>query len=222
MASVYLPVSLYKKYTFKLSLGDTVEAEELKRKLIQCGYEHVESVDAKGQFSVRGGIIDVYPPISEVPYRIEFFGDEIESIRSFNTESQRSIERVNKIEIFPAKEIILTDEALENGYNSIKSELDESLKRLKENNKEGYKNLKETINYNLELLKEKAGFETIDTFIPYFYNKTSNFFDYVNNYIIFVDNFERCKGKLQSVYYEFEQNYKNFLQRGIYYLNKVI
>ncbi|PJI08783.1 MULTISPECIES: transcription-repair coupling factor [Clostridium] len=214
LASVYLPVNLYKKFTFKLSLGDTVKAEELKTKLIQCGYEHVESVDAKGQFSVRGGIIDIYSPISDVPYRIEFFGDEIESIRSFNTESQRSIEKVNKIEIFPAKEIILTDEAIEKGYNSIKSELDESLKKLKESNEESYKNLKETINYNLEQLKEKAGFETIDTFIPYFYDKTSSFFDYVNNYVIFVDNFERCKGKLKSVYYEFEQNYENFLQRG--------
>ncbi|AAK81152.1 transcription-repair coupling factor (superfamily II helicase) [Clostridium acetobutylicum] len=214
LAAVYLPVELYKEYTFKLTLGDTVEAKELQKKLVQCGYEHVESVDAKGQFSIRGGIVDIYSPIDDVPYRIEFFGDEIESIRSFNTESQRSIEKVNKIEVFPAKEIILTDEALNKGYEAIKDELNQSLDRLKGNNEESYNKLKETMEYNLEALKERAGFETIDTFIPYFYDNTSSFFDYLKNSIIFVDNYERCKGKIDSVYCEFEQNYENFLERG--------
>ncbi|URZ08305.1 transcription-repair coupling factor [Clostridium felsineum] len=214
LAAVYLPVDLYKEYTFKLSLGDMIDSKEITRKLVQCGYEHVESVDAKGQFSVKGGIIDLYSPISDVPYRVELFGDEIESIRSFNTESQRSIEKVNKIEIFPAKEIILTDEALSKGYEAIKSELESSLSRLKGSNEESYTKLKATMEYNLEALKERSGFETIDTFIPYFYDNTSSFFDYLKNAFIFVDNYERCKGKIESVYYEFEQNYENFLERG--------
>ena len=61
-------------------------------------------------FHLEGGILDVFPPIAIYPYRIELFGDEIDSIRTFNIESQRSIEKVESIEIFPAKEVIVDEE----------------------------------------------------------------------------------------------------------------
>ena len=103
IASAYISPQLYIDNTLKFSIGDTVDLDTIVEKLIQSGYERVSIVEGKGEFSIRGGILDVYPPISSIPYRIEFFGDEIDSIRSFNTESQRSIEKFNEIEIFPAK-----------------------------------------------------------------------------------------------------------------------
>ncbi|WP_234122088.1 transcription-repair coupling factor [Clostridium hydrogenum] len=215
LASTYIPVELYKKYTFKLSTGDNLNLDDFIIKLIQSGYERAEVVDGKGQFSLRGGILDIYSPISNVAYRVEMFGDEIDSIRSFNVESQRSIEKVSKIEVFPAKEIILPNENIEKGYEKIKSELELSIKRFKSNNEnEAADKLNKLIEYNLELLQEKAGFETIDSFLPYFYDGMSSFFDYMKDAIIFVDDYERCKGKIKSVYYEFEENYNSFLQRG--------
>ena len=75
----------------------------------------------KGQFSIRGGIMDLYSPIAVEPYRIELFGDEIDSIRTFNFESQRSIEKVKSIEIFPAKEMILDAENIKKGYERIET-----------------------------------------------------------------------------------------------------
>jgi transcription-repair coupling factor (superfamily II helicase) len=110
LAQKYIPFELYKEYTFKYSVSDTLNIDELNEKLIQAGYERVDVVEAKGQFSIRGGIMDIYPPLGALPYRIELFGDEIDSIRTFNTESQRSIEKVKSIEIFPAKEMILNRE----------------------------------------------------------------------------------------------------------------
>ncbi|MCH3965617.1 MAG: transcription-repair coupling factor [Clostridium sp.] len=215
LASIYIPVDLYKKYTFRLSPGKNIDLNEFGKKLVQCGYERVDIVESKGQFSIRGGILDIYSPVLGEAYRVELFGDEIESIRNFNVESQRSIEKVKSIEIFPAKEIILDSQTVESAYESIKRDKDLIIEKLRRGkNNEAADKLEKLIDRNLEFLKESWGFETIDSFMPYFYDKTSSFLDYAKNYFIIVDDVKRCSGKLDSVYFEFEENYKSFLQRG--------
>ncbi|MFT8312791.1 MAG: transcription-repair coupling factor [Clostridium sp.] len=214
-SSYYSPVDLYKKYTFNIGLGDTIDLEKFGRELILSGYERVETVDSKGQFSIRGGIFDIFPPISNMPYRIEFFGDEIESIRTFNTGSQRSIEKVTKVDIFPAKEIILEESNIERGYDLIKQELSVVIENIKEKkDKEAEERIIGIINRNLETLRETSTFETIDSFLPFFYDKPSTFFDFIQNSIIIIADDLRCKGKLNSVFFEFQENYKAFLERG--------
>lgn len=215
LAQKYIPFELYKDYTFKFKVGDTINLEELNEKLVQCGYERIDVVEAKGQFSVRGGIMDVYPPFSSFPFRIELFGDEIDSIRSFNTESQRSIEKVREVEIFPAKEMILGRENIKAAVKSIEQDLNTVVNSLKlKKNKEAMEKINSITKNNLEALKEKWSFETIDSFLPYFYKSTSTFLDFIQEGFIVMDDIQRCKGKLDSVYFEFEENYKSFLQLG--------
>lgn len=215
LASNYIPPRLYKDYLFEFSVGDTLNLDHLTEKLISSGYERTEIVDSKGQFSVRGGILDIYPPYSSVPFRVELFGDEIDSIRSFNVESQRSIEKVKKIEIFPAKELIFTRDIVEKAYNEIQDELKGVVDNLKaKKNKEAIERINSTINSNLEALKETWSFETIDSFLPFFYDSSSSFLDYMENAFIVIDDAQRCIGKLESIYFEFEENYKSFLERG--------
>ena len=215
IAASYIPIELYKEYSFRFSVGDILDYKDLGEKLIQSGYERVDLVDNKGQFSIRGGILDIYPPISMEPYRVELFGDEIDSIRSFNPESQRSIDKVKHIEIFPAKEIILNKGNIEKAHKNIEKDLKSVLNNLKsENNKDAYDKLQSTVNKNLENLKENWNFETIDSYLPYFYDNPSLFLDYFKEWFIVVDDVQRCEGKLNSVYLEFEENYKSFLQRG--------
>ncbi|AYD41285.1 transcription-repair coupling factor [Clostridium fermenticellae] len=215
LASVYIPVELYKKYMFDIKTNDTVDFEKLSQKLIQCGYERVELVDNKGQFSIRGGILDIYCPTSSEAYRIELFGDEVDSIRSINLESQRSIEKIDSIKVFPAKEIILSEDIIKKGYSAIKDDLKQIVDKLRSNKKkEAAENISKIINRNLEVLNESWSFETIDSFLPYFYETTSSFFDYVKDYLIIIDDVQRCFGKLDSVYYEFQENYKRFLEQG--------
>jgi transcription-repair coupling factor (superfamily II helicase) len=215
LASCYTPVELFKKYTFNLSVGDNIDLQDLGHNLVKCGYERMDIVDSKGQFSIRGGIMDIYPPISSVPFRIELFGDEIDSIRTFNPESQRSIERITNIEIFPAKEIILEKENIERGYSAIENDLDEILKKMiDKDHKEAREKVEKTTKSNLEALKENWSFETIDSFLPYFFERPSDFMEYIGNGYIFIDDAQRCKGKLDSVYFEFEDTYTSFLQRG--------
>ncbi len=215
LAAVYIPFEIIKNYIFKISLGDTINLKDLGQKLIECGYERVDIVDGKGQFSVRGGILDVYSPIAILPYRIELYGDEIDSIRSFNLDSQRSLDKVNNIELFPAKEIILSSESLERGYKNINEDLTDALNVLKnKKSREEYDKIKAAVAANLEALKETWSFETIDGFLPYFYEETSSFLDYMENGYIIIDDLKRCLGKMDSVYFEFEENYKSFLQRA--------
>lgn len=215
LASKYVPVDLYREYTFKIKEGETVLLNELSVKLVQSGYNRVDLVEGRGEFSLRGGILDVFPPTSPDPYRIELFGDEVDSIRSFNTESQRSIERIKSIEIFPAKEMILKKENIEKGYSAIKREMEDAAEKLKKGKKkEAYERLKE-INYsNLESLKENWDFETIESFLPYFYEKPATLFEYLKDYTIVIDDPQRCKGKLDSLFFEFEDDYLSFLERG--------
>ena len=213
LTSVYTPIELFKEYNFKLKIDDEVDFKELSRKLIECGYERVEAVEGKGEFSLRGGILDVYPPISTYPFRIELFGDTIDSIRIFNTDSQRSIDKVKEVEIFPAKEIILNEDALERGRNNILKEFEEIKKNSKPKD-ERFAKLEKIINYNIDALRETLTFETIDSYLPYFYNKPDSFFNYVDNYIYIVDDVKKSEGKLDSSYFEFIENYEAFLQRG--------
>ena len=215
LAATYIPIDLFQKYIFKLSVGSTLDLNDFSQKLIQCGYERVDIVDTKGQFCIRGGIIDLYPPISALPFRIELFDEEIDSIRTFNSETQRSIDKVNEIDIFPAKEIILTEESMKSGYNRIKEDLDNVIGSFnKKKDKESIERITSLVNVNLEALKETWSFEAIDSYMPYFYDNTSTFLDYMKGAFIVVDDAQRCFGKLDSVYFEFEENYENFLRRG--------
>jgi len=215
LAATYIPIDILKKYIFKLSVGSTLNLKDFSEKLIQCGYERVDRVDNKGQFSIRGGIIDLYPPISALPFRIELFDDEIDSIRTFNSETQRSIDKVNKIDMFPAKEIILTQQRMESGYMEISDDLKNLLSSFnKKKDKEAIERITSLVNVNLESLKETWRFEAIDSYMPYFYDTTSTFLDYMKDAFIVVDDAQRCSGKLDSVYFEFQENYENFLKRG--------
>ncbi|MCP1101329.1 transcription-repair coupling factor (superfamily II helicase) [Aequitasia blattaphilus] len=92
------------KEMIKISIEDQVDLEKLSMDLIRIGYERVEQVEGFAQFAVRGGILDVFPLTEEVPIRVELWGDEIDSIRSFDSLSQRSIETLNEVFIYPADE----------------------------------------------------------------------------------------------------------------------
>jgi transcription-repair coupling factor (superfamily II helicase) len=203
---------LYKKNIIKMSVGDSLNIDKLVNVLVSSGYERVSMIDSKGQFSFRGGIIDVFSPVESNPYRIELFDDEIDSIRNFNVDSQRSIDKMKTINIFPAKELILTEEEVLEGGKKIHEDLNQVLYRLKD--EDASERINKSINRNLELLKENNTFDTIDSFIPYFYEKTYSLFDYMKKSLIILDDEVRTLGKAESAYYEFEDDYKNLLQRG--------
>ncbi len=101
--------SAFKSARITLSDGGSFSTEELFKKLEEMGYVREEMVEARGQFSARGGIVDIYPPGAENPYRIEFFGDDIDSIREFDPIMQTSVARVDSVQIDAAREMVSKD-----------------------------------------------------------------------------------------------------------------
>ena len=214
LTALYTPRKKYFNYSITIKNGDEVDLKDISKKLIECGYERVEVVEGKGEFSFRGGILDVFPPIAVYPYRIELFGDEIDSIRTFNIESQRSIEKVESMEIFPAKEVIVDEEAKNSANDKIINELDSIVEKSNKKNNEQVDKIRGIVNKNLEMLNETSTFETVDSYLPFFYKEMESFFDYLEGYTFIIDDLKRCHGKIESIYYEFNENYLAFLQRG--------
>ena len=104
-----LPPEVFQKQVETVESDSEFDMELWKKKLTAMGYERVGQVEGSGQFAVRGGILDIFPLTEENPVRIELWGDEIDSIRSFDVESQRSIENLDSIRIYPACEFTADD-----------------------------------------------------------------------------------------------------------------
>lgn len=102
--------------------GDSLNLEEARMQLVRMGYVSNYQVEMPGEFAVRGGILDVFPLTEENPYRIELWGDAIDSLRSFEAASQRSLENLEEVVIYPAAEFVLTDEIREKGLKKLQKE----------------------------------------------------------------------------------------------------
>ena len=99
-----LPKQEFMNSQISLAVNNTISRNEFLETLVRIGYERVDQVDAKGQFSVRGGIIDVFPANSDLPMRVDLFGDDIDSLRQFDPDTQRSVTNVEQVDILPAAE----------------------------------------------------------------------------------------------------------------------
>ena len=101
-----LPFDVFKNKTISIAEGEEIELDRLSKKLTETGYERTAQVEKPGEFAIRGGIVDIFDMTEDNPYRIELWGDEVDSIRYFDCESQKSFERTEIIDIFPATEEI--------------------------------------------------------------------------------------------------------------------
>ncbi|HEZ1027853.1 TPA: transcription-repair coupling factor [Neisseria meningitidis] len=118
------PVPFLAGRTFWLKTGQTLDIGRLKTDLVDAGYNHVSHVVAAGEFAVRGGIVDLFPMGSEMPYRIDLFDDEIDSIKTFDTETQRTISPVSEIRLLPANEFPTDSEAQKIFRSRFREEVD--------------------------------------------------------------------------------------------------
>ncbi len=181
-----------------LEIGKTISLETLKDSLLHLGYERTDMVEGRGQFAVRGGILDIFPLTTNHPVRVEFWGEEIDSIRFFEETSQRSIEPIKQISIFPVEEFLIDHNKLEEIGNNI----------LKEN---------PTKQEDVEVIKHGNYFMKLDRFFNYFYKKTATLFDYISDdTIIFLDEPARIKSKCQSIEFENKEIIEQFLEKNKY------
>lgn len=117
-----LPLSYVKQHVLELQGDSVLDLEEMSARLVEMGYEKAFQVESYGQFAVRGGILDIFPLTEENPIRIELWGDEIDSIRVFDVQSQRSIENLESVRIYPANEILISRTQAETAVQKMEKE----------------------------------------------------------------------------------------------------
>ncbi|WP_227763983.1 transcription-repair coupling factor [Zhaonella formicivorans] len=201
---------------FSLKQGDVVQWELLLDKISRLGFERVDLVEAPGQFSVRGGLIDLYLLTEVSPVRIEFFDDEIDSIRYFDLESQRSIAEIESITLTPARELLLTSEAKALGQQLIEKEWAVTRKRLEKlQKKEAVDNLDAKISGDLEKLAQDLWTESLERFQPFFYPEQQSISDYFRRKpLIIVDEINRVMESMERAELERAESFADLTEAG--------
>lgn len=183
---------LYSK-VLEFKVGLTYDLEELKKELITLGYERANIVDGKGQFSIRGGIVDIGTSNSK-GIRIEFWGDDVDSIRTFNITSQRSNNMLQEAIIYPSNEFILTD--------SIQNVCKEIEKR------------KIYDEEDIDILKNNGFFAKIDKYFNSFYKTQSKFLEYIpKDFLLCIDDISKINKRQDNIINDNNQLIKSLIEK---------
>ncbi|MFD1362576.1 transcription-repair coupling factor [Lentibacillus salinarum] len=205
------PTDYWRNYQLAFTTGEEIDLDTYLSSLVDMGYERVSMVTAPGEFSRRGGIIDIYPVTETHPVRIELFDDEIDSIRLFDAESQRSLDKQSSITIGPATEMLLTEEDRLSAAQRLESALAESLKKTQ--SQEAKETLAETIDYDIERLKNSEHFQEMYQYIGFFYNKPASLLDYLpSDGLIILDEMSRIQETATNLDTEEAEWYRTLLE----------
>ena len=212
-----VPLEVLKKSVVKVQKRGELSLSDTSKYLIELGYEKQYQVEKPGQFAIRGDILDIFELTEENPYRIELWGDEVESIRSFDVLSQRSISQLESVVIYPATEMILSDRRLRDGFERIRSEEKKVEKLYREQNRtEEAHRLKTTIAQMEEEAREWRQFGQLESYIHYFYPMTENFLNLFPRQatMVFVDEPYRVSQHSHAVEEEFRMSMTSRAEKG--------
>ena len=212
-----LPFERYQENRIHVAEEEILDLEEFKKNLVAIGYENTGQVQKEGEFSVRGGIIDVFPLTEECPYRIELWGDEVDGIRRIDVESQRSVETVSEIEIYPATEIFLEEDRILEGMHRMEEEMQTCVRRFEEEGKkEEASRLRQSVANFRETYEVYHGLVNLESYVSYFTKNVSSFFDYFKgeDVCVYLDEPARCIEKGEAVEYEFRESMVSRLEKG--------
>ncbi|WP_042220777.1 transcription-repair coupling factor [Oceanobacillus manasiensis] len=186
------PTNYWEKYQLVFKLGEEIQIDNYLSSLIDMGYEHASMVASPGEFSRRGGIIDVYPITEEHPIRIELFDEEIDSIRYFDAGTQRSLDTLENVTVGPATELLLTQEDILSGGERLEEALAVSMKNLKSS--EAKEMLNEAVSHDIDRLKNLERFQEMYKYIGFLYQEPASLLDYLpDNGLIIMDEMSRIQ-----------------------------
>ncbi|HHU94926.1 MAG TPA: transcription-repair coupling factor [Alcaligenaceae bacterium] len=157
------PPSFLAAYSFSFKQGDALDEQQLREQMVLANYSHVTQVTAPGEFSVRGGLIDLFPMGSVVPYRLDLFDNEIESIRAFDVDTQRSLYNVKKVDLLPGREFPLDEQARHLFRSRFREQFEGDPSRALP-----YKDIGNGI-----------AFAGVEYYLPLFFEQTATIFDYL-------------------------------------------
>lgn len=199
LVSYTLPPEMFKENTIEISLDFSMEMDAFVKKLIYMGYSRVSTVESVGQFSVRGSIVDVFSTGSAMPLRIEFWGDDVDSMRYFNPDTQLSSDNTDSAFIYPAVELMYTPEKADKVCEKIRS----------------YKN--ENLNRDIEKFTTGHYFPSNDKYMPLFYDKVPTLLDYMeNDTLCFLCEPKDIKQRFDVWYKEQNEIITTLMEKGLF------
>ncbi len=172
-----VPKDVLEKHTFVIKSETELDLTDLAVKLISSGYSRCDLIEGKGQFSIRGSLVDIYPVNSEFPVRIELWGDEVDTVSSFDIETQRRIDTIKKIEITPCYETIFSS-------NDELSEKISGLLQKAEKEKNKNEELIKRLRRDIARLRDGVGVSSLYRYFPLCYEKAGTVFDYAKTVIV--------------------------------------
>jgi len=211
-----VPPAIVKNFTLHFEVGEAVSLDEVISKLVGMGYERVDMIEGRGQFALRGGILDIYPLTRELPYRLEFFDDEVDSIREFSPEDQRSINKLNEIYVGPAREVIYDEQAAKTASVRIAEDLQHRCEILRSINQPLLaENLSKRVAEHVEKLSSGMFFEAAELYISYLHPELTNLMGYFNRRFltVLIEPGRICEAQKTSAY-EMDETFKGLLERG--------
>jgi transcription-repair coupling factor (superfamily II helicase) len=198
---------LFSEYVVEIGLGSRLDLAGLTRRLAEMAYEKADVVERIGQFAVRGGIVDIFSIDSEYAVRIELFDDEVDSIRRFDVNTQRSVDRLESARIIPAREAVYPEERVEQIVRAVRSDLAGLGKKAA--------GLGQKISADMERIREEHYFPGIDRYIPYIMSEKICITDYAGaDALVFVDEPPRLKQRLENILLEHDEICRGLMEKG--------
>lgn len=200
-----IPPNILKQANITFESGTEISVEDATKALILNGYERCDIVEGQGQFAQRGGILDLFMPDTEKPVRIEFWGDEIDTINTFDPETQRRLDYVEKITITPSVEVLVNDKF------ELSQKIQEKITLLKGKNSA---KAKEILQNEADLLANGVSIGSTDKFISLVYDEKASLLDYIENRIIFISEQTKVKARQNSYYTMYNGEIKDNFATG--------
>ena len=192
----------------ELKKGQTVSLEQVVQSLVRCGYVRAEQIDGTGQFAVRGGILDFFTPDAPYPVRIEFWGDEIDTMGLFDLESQRRTETVDSVMLAPSVEVLVDNPS------ELADKIDKHASSLR--GKTAPK-AKEILQMECDQLRNGRHFHCADKYITMLYDRTATLMDYfsLEDTLVFVSEFHKGKERIRTTQWQWAEDVKEYLEEGV-------
>lgn len=201
-----LPPEELKKKSFRLKPGDTAAPEEIIRRLVMCGYARAEQVEGPGQFALRGGILDIFPPNLAAPVRMEFWGDEIDSMAEFDPLTQRRTDAVKSLSVTPAAEVLFESldslaEKLEGLASSLRGKREEAVKK--------------HIESEADRLRAGEHLSGMDQYFTLCIPEPASLFDYAPGALVFLSESAKVKERMRTFTWQLSEDMKGLMEEGI-------
>ncbi len=212
-----VPPEVLRDNVLRISVGATVSEEALAKKLVRMGYTKAYQVENPGEFSIRGGIVDILDLTEENPFRIELWGDDVDSIRSFDIGSQRSIEKLESITIYPATEMLLSPKEISSGLDKIEKEAKKCAEKLRKDMKTEEAHRLDVMAATLkEQVLEFGNTINLDSYIRYFYDGINSLLDLFDpeDTAVFLEEPARIEEHAGAVEAEFTESMTSRMQKG--------